>query len=219
MITGNGLNAVHTIAFNPVSGELFAADFGGYVDPSQGGISRFTFDAQGNAVANGKIPVPSQVPGDGSVIGVTVSPDGKRLYFGVGSGPGGGPGYNVINQFDIASGSMVAGVTVPSIIEFSVFRWRAGELYASAPRDNKILRFTLDASGTPVMKDTMSVDTPEGMTFSPDGTEMFVAVASPFVSASSGGIARFEYNAQTDSWTPTTKTPTSAAVVDVLVLE
>ena len=64
-ITGNGLAGVHQAAFNPVSGELFAANV-------KGGISRFTFDAAGTAVAADNAT--------GEARGVAVSPDGKRLY-------------------------------------------------------------------------------------------------------------------------------------------
>src|SRR5712692_136550 len=65
-ITGNGLEAVHGVAFSP-SGELFAAN---YLNDQ---ISRFVFDASGNAIPNGVITF-----GVGTqLVGVAFSPSGE----------------------------------------------------------------------------------------------------------------------------------------------
>ena len=66
-ILGNGLEAVHQVAFSPITGELFAVNYW------TGTVSRFLFDSQRNAIPNGIIEANAQTGGGG----LTVSPNGE----------------------------------------------------------------------------------------------------------------------------------------------
>jgi WD40 repeat protein len=195
-ITGNGLNSVTQVAFNPVSGELFAADFGG-----AGGVSRFTFDSQGNAMPNGTI-------GSGAALGVNVSPDGKRLYLTVNSSSN-------ISQFDLSSGTQLTPVTVSGTTNLQQIALRgSSELYIASGISNTVFRFTLDALDNPTLVESITgADAPVGVAFSPDGLQMFT-----------GGhlntdiIDRYQYNAQSDSWMPTSKFNAPASLGYFLIL-
>ena len=195
-ITGNGLSGVTQVAFNPVSGELFAANYTG-----AGGISRFTFDGQGNASPNGTI-------GSGMATGANVSPDGKRLY--VTTNPS-----NAIRQFDLSSGTELAATMVTSTTAMQQITVRgSSELYIASPYNNTVYRFTLDASDNLVLKESITgADAPVGIAFSPDGLELFTGGH-----LNSDIIDRYQYNAQSDTWTPTTKFTAPASLGYFMIL-
>ncbi len=193
VITGNNLYGVHQIAFNPVTGEMFAANY-------SYGVSRFTFDANGNALANGII-------GSGSMRGVAVSPDGRRLYASSVS--------SVIRQFDLATGAELAGVVVPSGVGgLHYLQIFAGRLYAAAPSDNCVYRYTIGADDNLTFVDSIN-NTPAGVgiALSPDGQELFVSGH-----AVSDLIYRFEYNSQNDSWTASGTFDTGSSLLGLLAI-
>jgi len=178
-ITGNGLYGVHQIAFNPVSGEMFAANF-------NNGVSRFTFSPDGNAVANGII-------GNGSARGVAVSPNGRRLYMT------GGINGLPIRQFDLTTGAELASLNVPSGVGgLHYFQFQGDLLYLAALSDDCVYRYTLDASDNLILKDSIGMNDPVSVMFSPDGEEMFVSGHR-----TSDLIYRFRHNSGTEVWTET----------------
>lgn len=191
-VTGNGLYGVHQLAFNPVTGELFAANYAG-------GVSRFTFDAAWNAIANGTI-------GSGTTRGVAVSPDGARLYVTTAGA--------VIRQFDLASGTELTPVTVPGGVGgLHCMRILNGVLYVAAFLDDRVYRYTIGSGNDLTYKDSIAVNDPVSVAFSPDGQEMFVTGH-----ATSDLIYRFQYDAQTDSWVQTAAFDANSSLGDVLVV-
>ncbi len=161
-ITGNSLSGVHQLAFSPTTGELFAANY-------HGGISRFTFDAAGEAVPNGMIG------GAGTMRGVAVSPDGKRLYLTGGPSPGGAYTVTTIRQFDLTTGNELPGTSVSGSAGLHYLQVRGGdELYVADPFNSYVFRFKLDPSSDD-LTDQVSIYAPSAVsqTFSPDNQEMF----------------------------------------------
>ena len=192
-ITGNGLFGVHQVAFNPVTGEMFAANYGN-------GVSRFTFDTNGNALANGMI-------GSGTMRGVAVSPDGLRLYASSVS--------SVIRQFDLATGVELAGVIVPSNVGgLHFFQIQAGRLYVAAPSDNCVYRYTIGANDDLTLVDAITnAQAAIAVTLSPDGQEMFVSGHK-----TSDLIYRFAHNRQDDSWTDMGTVDTGSSLGGILTI-
>jgi len=181
-IVGNGLSGVHQITFNPVNGELFATNLGG-------GISRFTFDSKGAAIANGTI-------GTSSMRGVAVAPDGKRLYATTAG--------NTIEQFDLATGAALPTVTLTGgSLGLHFMAVVKSALYVPAVYAGVVYRFTIGASDDLTEKDTTTAAAPIAVAFSPDGNEMFVAGH-----LSANVIDRFGYDATADKWIATTKIET-----------
>ena len=174
-ITGNGLDGVHQIALSPTTGELFAANV-------NNGISRFSFDAAGNAVAAGTIS-------DGAARGVCVAPDGKRLYVSTAA--------NVIRQFDLVTGDELTPITLQTTATLHFFAVRKGELYVAALDDNKVYRFSLDADDNPTMVQAVDASAPVGVAFSADGGEMYVTGHR-----TSDLLQRYLYDPGTDTWMP-----------------
>ncbi|MCO5297825.1 MAG: lactonase family protein [Fimbriimonadaceae bacterium] len=154
-ITGNGLFGVHQLAFGN-SGELFAANL-------NNGISRFTFDGAGNAVANGSI-----LPGT-STRGVAVSADGQWLY--------GTRATSVGFSYNLATNTLGPDWTVPgsSVLHY-LERAPNGDLYVSDIGADAVFKLEFDASGNLASTTNVaSVSRAVSLTFSPDGQEMFVA--------------------------------------------
>jgi hypothetical protein len=199
-ITGNGLRAVDQILYVPETDEIFVADFP-YPD-SAPSVSRFSFDAAGNAVAKGTI-------GAGTAGGVAIAPDGKRLYLTTG-----GVASNAIRQFDLSNaGAALADVTIagpPRLFNMAV---HDGLLYVAAVDTSKVYRLTIGASDDLTLKDAIAADGAVSVAFSPDGTEMFTAahLTSEFVD-------RFSHNAADDTWTSTTKVATTSSLGSILAL-
>jgi hypothetical protein len=199
-ITGNNLSAVDQIAFNPMTGEMFVADFN---YPTSGpSISRFTFDATGNAVANGTL-------GSGPTGGVAFAADGVRLY-----ATSGGQASSIIRQFDLSNGGApLVDVTIADAPRLFNMAVRNDVLYVAAVDVNKVYRLAIGASDDLTLKDSVTADGALSVAFSPDGNEMFTAahLTSEF-------IDRFSYNATDDSWTSTTKLLTTSSLGGILVL-
>lgn len=154
-ITGNGLFGVHQIAFGS-TGELFAANV-------NNGISRFTFDGGGNAVANGAI-----LPGN-STRGVAVSADGQWLF--------GTRANSVGFSYNLGTNTMGPDWAVPgaSVLHY-MERAPNGDLYVTDVGANAVFKVAFDASGNLTSSaNVASVTRAISMTFSPDGQEMFVA--------------------------------------------
>ena len=172
-IAGNGLYGVHQMAFNPVTGEMFAANV-------NSGVSRFTFDTTGNPTANGTIS-------SGPARGVAVSSDGTRLYVTGASA--------TIRQFDLISGTELTPVTVPSNVGgLHYFGFRGGQLYVAGLYDDVVYRYAVDANNNLTLAGTISMNDPAAIAFSPDGLEMFVSGHR-----TSDVIYRFKYQSD-DTW-------------------
>jgi 6-phosphogluconolactonase (cycloisomerase 2 family) len=154
-ITGNGLGGVCQVSFSPLNGELFAANAlnGG------GGISRFTFDKNGNAAPNGTL-------GTTGMRGVVVAPDGKRLYTT--------NGVDKVMQFDLVNGTQLPSLPLPGGPHFMAIV--ANELYVAVVDADAIARYSIDGTTDELTKlDTITSDSPIAVAFSPDGREMFSA--------------------------------------------
>lgn len=168
-ITGNGLGAVHGIAFSP-TGELFAANL------LSGTVSQFRFDAQGNAIPNGFFS-------SGGAQGVAVSKAGEVF---VSSG-------STINRFKIDPNTGAAtssgAINVPGSALHGLGFSQQGELFAAALGSNVVFRYVFDGNGNAIPNGTISTPgNPIGIGFSPAG-ELFVSLHH------GGGFFRFTFDA------------------------
>jgi WD40 repeat protein len=160
-ITGNGLEAVHGIAFSP-EGELFAVN---YIANT---VSRFLFDVQGNAISNGTFSSRLQ-----STLGLAFSSSGElfvtSLY----------PYTPTVQRFvfdpetgeAIPNGNFLAtgGSGLPSLA-FSP----DGELFVASLYNDKVFRYMFNEGGEPVANGSISAPGgPSGVAFSSSG-ELFV---------------------------------------------
>jgi DNA-binding beta-propeller fold protein YncE len=174
-ISGNGLSGVHQVTFSPTSGEMFAANYGG-------GVSRFTFAADGTPVANGMIS-------DATTRGVLVAPDGKRLFVTNAN--------NLIRSFDLTTGTEAATITLSSSGVLHYLAYRLGDVYVAALADNMVYRYHLEANDDLTYVQAIAAQSPVGVAFSADGAEMFVSGHQTV-----DLLQRYTYDAQTDTWTP-----------------
>ena len=203
-ITGNGLNEVSQIVFDPVSGEMFAANFArtnGVTATGDPAVSRFTFDASGNAVAHGTL-------GNQTTQGLALSPDGKALY-----ATSGGLADQTIRSYDLATGNMTTAATITDAPRLFYMAVMNGELYLAALDVNKVYRLSIAASDNLTLKDSFGADGPIAIAFSPDGNEMFTSGH-----LTSDIIDRFGYNAQADSWMPTMSVTTPSSLGGIVVI-
>jgi hypothetical protein len=138
---------------------------------------------------------------------VNVAPDGKRLYVTVLS--------TTIRQFDLSSGTELTAVTIQTATRLQQIALRgSSELYVADPDNGTVYRFVLDASDNPVLKESIAgADAPIGVAFSPDGLQMFTGGH-----LNSDIIDRYQYNAQSDTWTPTTKFTAPASLGYFMIL-
>lgn len=167
-ITGNGLGAVHGIAFS-ANGDLFAANL------LSGNVSRFRFDAQGNAIPKGFFSA-------GGAQGVAISKTGE-IFVSSGS---------TINRFkvDPATDAVVPSGTfnVPGSALHGLGFSQQGELFAAALGSNVVFRYVFDAGGNAIPNGTISTPgNPIGIGFSPAG-ELFVSLHY------GGGFYRFKFD-------------------------
>jgi hypothetical protein len=191
-ITGPTLSGVHALAFSPTSGELFAANY-------DGGVARFTFDAQGAATANGSIA-------SGTCRGVLVSPDGQRLYVTSAT--------TTIRQFDLSDGMEGATVTVPGNAALHALSLRDKLVYVAGLNDNMVHRLTLGDDDNLIYKDAIEGSQPASIAFSPDGMEMFVGGHR-----ASNVIDRFGFDVANQMWKTPITVNTGYSLGSVLVLE
>ncbi|HRI44512.1 MAG TPA: hypothetical protein PLL78_12180 [Fimbriimonadaceae bacterium] len=183
-ITGNGLSRVHQICFNPVTGELFAAN-------RDDGISRFIFDSNGNAIPHGHHQI-------GITRGVMVGRDGETMYVTRAT--------NAIDRYRLnANGTItfLSSMTPPGASSLHFMRIRSdGELYAADVWADRVYRYRFDALNNPVYVGSLASPSAIDVTFSPDAQEMFVS------SHFSGGITRYSYDSGSDSWSSFAVLPT-----------
>jgi len=176
-LTGNGLTDTAQLAFNPVDGELFVTNF------QSGILSRFRFDAGGNAIPNGTITMPDGNP----QLGVAIRPADQQLFVS---------SYTSIRRFARGAGGSYTHTatfgTGTSVIHF--MRFKGDELYVCDISSNTIFRYRFDASGAPVLYKARTFPTPIDVAFSPDDQEMYVS------SHFGAGLNRYRYNSATDEW-------------------
>ncbi|MBX7168112.1 MAG: hypothetical protein K1X74_17385 [Pirellulales bacterium] len=170
-IMGNGLEAVHGLAFSP-NGELFAANY------LAGSISRFTFDDRGEAIPHGQIT--GLTPGQ--TIGVAFSPAGELFV----------SEYTQVRRFMIdpltgealSNGAFqVPGEQKLHFLEFD----RYGRLFIAGLDSNTVYQYSFLTSGAPSLLNSFAVPEPIGLAFTADG-ELLVS------SHGSGGIHRFTFD-------------------------
>ncbi len=181
-ITGNQLSDCVQLAFNPLDGELFAGNF------SNGRVSRFTFDAAGNAVPNGVVVMPDS----SQTLGVAVRAVDQQLLVS---------SYGFVRRFTRqANGSYVhaGNLTIPGANLIHGLAFRNDELYVCDIATNAVYRFTFDANHAPVANGTVPVTSAISCAFSPDGAEMFVARHY------TGGFQRLLHVSASNTWSPTT---------------
>jgi len=190
-ITGNGLFGVHQLALNPVTGELFATNFGG-------GVSRFLFDQDDNAVPNGMIG------GTEWTRGVAVSPDGKWLYVTSATA--------VIRRFDLDTGQELPAVGVVGAVGLHFIRLHGEHvLYVADPTASMVYKFDIDAAGNFSGQVDIAAPSAAGEAVSPDGLEMFATGH-----LTSHQITRLRWDAGTQSWTPVTPIYPGVPMGDIL---
>lgn len=177
-ITGNSVTDCHQAAFDPIAGELFQTNW------ATGQLSRFLFDIDGNALANGYVTMP-----DGNkMLGVAVRPSSQHLFVS---------DYNYVRQFlRNADGSYthIGNPIVQANPSFHFMKFLNDELYLASFNLNGVMRYTFDAQGVPVWKETIAAPGAVDMAFSPDGLEMFVT------DHRNGGINRYRYDTENESW-------------------
>lgn len=174
IITGNGLDGVHGLAFSPW-GELFAANY----FPRR--ISRFVFDASGVAIPNGTITVPGLST---NFVGVSFSSDGELFATGQGQ---------TVKRFrfdpDTRAAIFNGHITLsqasfPFMSAFSP----AGELFVSDLYGDRVHRVLFDQQWSAQVNGSFSVLDPAGLAFA--GTpELFIARHF-----ADGGISRFLFD-------------------------
>lgn len=171
LITGNSLEAVHGLAFSP-TGELFAANLFNTT------ISRFLFDAMGDAIPNGTIPTARANAGlafaqNGELFTTHYSSEVQRFLF------------DPITGAAILNGSFI----VPGASSFHMLAFSPkGELFIPDLGTDRVFRLLFDGLGNPVANGTIPVSGgPVGIAFSSDD-ELFVT------SHFSGIISRFLFD-------------------------
>jgi hypothetical protein len=198
VITGNSLEAVQGLTFNP-AGELFAANF------LNGTISRFGFDAAGNAVPNGTIA--------GFVYpeALAFSPEGELFVT---------HSFSLISRylFDPHTGAAVYNgtFTIPGEIQFAGLAFNdSGELFIASVYSNLVFRYRFDSAGNLVPVGAISAaGAPLGIAFSSAG-ELFVT------GHFSGGISRFLFDANGNAYSNgfvSTSTLGGVAIFDNVIL-
>ena len=169
-LTGNGLEAVHSIDFSP-QGELFATSV------TAGTVSRFRFDQNGTATPNGGFFVV------GGIQGLAFTPWGELFV----------PYYNEVRRFrfgDAGEAVPNASFTIPgSWLVLGLGFGPAEELFL-ADLAGVVFRYRFDGDHNPVPNGTIAVPDAASVAFSPLG-ELFVADA-----ATPGGIYRFLFDTQ-----------------------
>lgn len=181
-ITGNSLSDCCQLAFNPLDGELFVDNF------TNGRVSRFTFDALGNAVPNGTVVMPDSAQS----LGVAIRGQDQQLFVS---------SYTFVRRFTRQpNGSYVhaGNFTIPGATLIHGLGFRNDELFVCDIQTNAVYRFTFDASGAPVPHGSVPTTSAISCAFSPDGEEMFVGRHY------AGGFQRLLHVPATDGWTPTT---------------
>lgn len=180
-ITGNSLSDCAQLAFNPLDGELFVGNF------TNGRVSRFTFDALGNAVPNGTVVMPDAA----QTLGVAIRGQDQQLFVSsyqfvrrFARQPNGA--YTHVGNFQMPGATLIHGMS-----------FRGDELFVCDIQTNAVHRFTFDANGAPVAHGTVPTSSAIACAFSPDGEEMFVARHY------TGGFQRLLHVPATDTWTPT----------------
>jgi hypothetical protein len=178
---GNGVTDCHQLNFDPVSGELFQTNW------SSGILSRFLFDASGNPVPNGTILMPDS----GKQLGVVIRPADRQLVVSDYTKvrrfmPNPDGSYTYLGAFAENAGAL-----------YHFMKFKDDLLYLTNFQQGTILRFSFDAEGNPVQKDSIVMGGnagPVDMDFSPDGREMFVT------DHRNGGIMRFKYDSVAETW-------------------
>ncbi|MDO9069564.1 MAG: FlgD immunoglobulin-like domain containing protein [Deltaproteobacteria bacterium] len=190
-ITGNGLYGVHQLALNPVTGELFATNYGG-------GVSRFLFDQDDNAVPNGMIG------GAQWTRGVAVSPDGSRLYVTSATA--------VIRRFDLGTGLELPSVGVEGAFGLHFIRLHGEHVfYVADPTTSMIYKYDIDDAGNFSGRVDIAAPSAAGEAVSPDGLEMFATGH-----LTSHQITRLRWDGGTQSWTPVTPIYPGVPMGDIL---
>ena len=147
--------AVMQIAFSHDELELFVARDGGE-------ITRFKLDAQGNASPNGAIA------NLGAMIGVSVSPDGKRLYASQQFD-------STIREFALPSGTELTGFPIQGAQRphLMVMDSQNSRLYISDIASNQIYELAIDGNDDLSLAQTISATNPISVALSPDRGELF----------------------------------------------
>ncbi len=150
-IVGNWLSGVHQVAFNPVTGELFAANV-------NSGISRFVF-VDGGAVANGTIS-------DGPVRGVLIANDGTHLFHTAAS--------NVIRQFPLDGGPELPPLVIPGNPNLHFFDARGDTIFVCGLDSQRIYRLKERDGGLELI-DSFAASSPVSVRVDLSGDELYVS--------------------------------------------
>ena len=181
-ITGNSLNDCVQLAFNPNDGELFVGNF------ANGLVSRFQFDAQGNALPNGTVAMPDT----SNTLGVAFRTADQQLFVS---------SYQFVRRFarqPNGTYSHLGNITIPGATLIHGLSFRGDELFVCDIQTNAVHRFLFDANGAPVANGSVPTASAISCAFSPDAQEMFVGRHY------TGGFQRLVYQPATDTWLPTT---------------
>lgn len=193
-LSGNDITDCHQLAFDPVSGELFQTNW------TSGKLSRFLFDSSGNAIPNGVVIMPDTK----YQLGVAIRPGDQQLFVS---------DYTLIRRFrreTDGSYTFLGTFSQGSNEMYHSMKFCSDELYIAAFYTNRVLRYRFNLLGEPLFKDAFAAAGAVDLAFSPDQQEMFVT------NHRDGGIMRYQYHADTDTWSPygeTIPTPMLGGIV------
>lgn len=177
-ITGNYVTDCHQAAFDSITDELFQTNW------ASGYLSRFIINGDGDAIANGYVNMPDSK----RMLGVAIRPSTQHLFVS---------DYDYVRQFSRNPEGTYTHIGNPiqqpnSLLHFMKFH--NDELYLASFNMNSVLRYTFDAQGVPIWKESITAPGAVDMAFSPDGQEMFVT------DHRNGGINRYRYDEDNDTW-------------------
>lgn len=151
----DGAGGVNGLAFSHDETELFAAR-------QIGQISRFKFDSNGIMSPNGAIT------GLGSMLGVAVSKNGKRLYATQQSS-------SSVREFELPGGTEITGFQIPGATRphLLVMDPMGKRLYVSDIQSNKIYVLAIDGNDDLSLAQAVQATNPISVAVSPSGKELF----------------------------------------------
>jgi hypothetical protein len=190
-ITGNGLNSVHQLAFNPATGELVAAS------ANAAAVSRFLF-VDGGFVANGVLTASGLAPR-----GVHVSPDGRRLSVTSAD--------SRIRQFELDGGAELPSLTLPGAPVLHFFSTLGQTVFVAGLTNNQVYRLDEAPDGTLTFLGSFPAASPIAVVPDPTGLELFTSGH-----AASDVLERFGLDG--GSWVEQRRYPTSFSLGGIELL-
>lgn len=188
----NGVSHSCQVAINPISGELFVANH-------TGSISRY--------LTSGTTVTPNGIINTGTVHGLAVSPDGKRLYASASS--------TILRRWNIETMSPLSPVRVSEARTLNFMQFRGQhELFVGDNSAGAVFRFNVDDQNNVQLAGRISSPSALAIAFSPDLNELFVSSHGP----DAAYINRFLFDAALDEWRRISSIPVGTSMGSIIVL-